>query len=291
MATLNINNIPSPTWGFLGMNGARIERDEGGRDESFAAASAKNETKTENIGIAADGGIVNADISLAADENGELCVFLKAGGSGDIFIKLSANVGEDAVIRLVFEQSRAQDSRLVAQLDADVQARGRFELFSFFPGTRETYVQSNTTLSGDDSRLVSRTFYLGDSGDKLDLNYIASHLGRNTESDITASGALDGSAKKTFRGTIDFRRGSSGSHGVETENVLLLADDIENKTLPVILCEEEDVNGAHGATIGDLSDETLFYFASRGISAADAAMLLKNSVYDSFKRAYGGQHE
>ena len=76
--------------------------------------------------------------------------------------------------------------------------------------------------------------------------------------------------RKFFRGSIDFKRGSSGSKGAETENVLLLGDDVENKTIPLILCAEEDVDGSHGATIGELDEETLFYFAARGIDQETA---------------------
>ena len=64
--------------------------------------------------------------------------------------------------------------------------------------------------------------------------------------------------KKTFRGTIDFRCGSSGSVGDEQEDVLLLGENIVNKTIPLILCEEEDVDGRHGATIGRLPEDMLF---------------------------------
>ena len=78
-------------------------------------------------------------------------------------------------------------------------------------------------------------------------------------------GTLKDEAEKTFRGTIDFKNGSSQSVGAETENVLLLGDNVVNKTIPVILCAEEDVEGSHGATIGELDEETMFYFASRGI--------------------------
>ena len=55
------------------------------------------------------------------------------------------------------------------------------------------------------------------------------------------------------------------STGDELETVLMLGDDVENKTIPLILCAEEDVAGNHGATIGELDEETLFYFESRGI--------------------------
>lgn len=46
--------------------------------------------------------------------------------------------------------------------------------------------------------------------------------------------------------------------------------DVENKTIPLILCAEEDVDGSHGATIGELDEETLFYFAARGIDQETA---------------------
>lgn len=72
-------------------------------------------------------------------------------------------------------------------------------------------------------------------------------------------GALRDGAKKIFRGTIDFKTGASDSVGNELENVLMLGDDVENKTVPVILCSEENVVGNHGATIGELDEDTMFY--------------------------------
>ena len=50
----------------------------------------------------------------------------------------------------------------------------------------------------------------------------------------------------------------------------MLGEDVVNKTVPLILCAEENVVGNHGATIGELDDETLFYFESRGIGREDS---------------------
>ncbi len=80
--------------------------------------------------------------------------------------------------------------------------------------------------------------------------------------------------KRVFRGTIDFKTGSAGSVGSEKETVLMLGDDVVNKTVPLILCAEENVVGNHGATIGELDEDTLFYFESRGISRAQAENIL-----------------
>ena len=104
----------------------------------------------------------------------------------------------------------------------------------------------------------------------LDINFNTVQRGTQTLCGMTFDGVLNDHARKTFRGTIDFRNGSAGSKGEEQENVLLLSNDVENRTMPVILCEEEDVEGSHGATIGQLDEQVLFYMATRGIDAAEA---------------------
>ena len=106
------------------------------------------------------------------------------------------------------------------------------------------------------------------------MNLVVNHFGRHTECEINASGALKNAAQKIFRGTIDFKNGSSGSVGNEKETVLMLGEDAVNKTVPLILCAEENVVGNHGATIGELDDETLFYFESRGIGRDEAEHIL-----------------
>ena len=113
------------------------------------------------------------------------------------------------------------------------------------------------------------------------------HVGRNTRSDIDVSGALSDSAKKVFRGTIDFKNGSAGSTGSEQETVLLLGDDVVNRTVPLILCAEENVEGTHGATIGALDDDTLFYFESRGFDRDAAERLMARAVVERLAHDLG----
>ena len=122
--------------------------------------------------------------------------------------------------------------------------------------------------------------YLGQGGNVLDYNIIVNHTGKNTNCNINASGALKDNATKIFRGTIDFKKGASGSVGAETETVLMLGEDVVNKTVPVILCSEENVSGTHGATIGELDEETLFYFESRGIDKKNAENIMARAAIE-----------
>ena len=122
---------------------------------------------------------------------------------------------------------------------------------------------------------------------KIDINLAVNHWGKKTESEIKANGALMDSAEKVFRGTIDFKNGSSDSVGAENETVLMLGDNVVNKTVPLILCAEENVEGSHGATIGELDSATLFYFESRGIDKEHASDIMARASVERIARLPG----
>ena len=121
------------------------------------------------------------------------------------------------------------------------------------------------------------------------MNLIINHFGKKTNCEIQVDGTLKDAAEKVFRGTIDFKNGASESTGAETENVLLLGDDVINKTIPIILCAEEDVEGSHGATIGELDKETLFYFESRGIDKETAEDIMTRGKFEMLYRHIGDE--
>jgi Fe-S cluster assembly scaffold protein SufB len=125
---------------------------------------------------------------------------------------------------------------------------------------------------------------LGQREQTIDLNLVVNHWGQKTTSEINAAGALKDDARKVFRGTIDFKRGSAGSVGNEQETVLMLGDGVVNKTVPLILCAEENVVGNHGATIGELDEDTLLYFESRGISAEEAENIMARAAIERLAR-------
>lgn len=132
----------------------------------------------------------------------------------------------------------------------------------------------NVTLKGYQSKFNSNLAYICQDKQYLDMNHIVNHYGRKTECNMQVNGTLKGESIKTYRGTIDFKNGCSGSKGNEMEESLVLSPDVVNKSLPNILCDEDDVQGEHGATIGRLSSEILFYMQSRGISAKEAERIM-----------------
>lgn len=98
---------------------------------------------------------------------------------------------------------------------------------------------------------------------------------------MDASGVLLDRAEKVYRGTVDFKEGAKGARGFEKENTLLFGSEIINKSVPLILCHEEEVEGDHGATIGRIDEKLLFYIKSRGISDEAAKQLMTEAYINA----------
>ena len=159
-----------------------------------------------------------------------------------------------------------------------------FDFLQMELGGAQTFAGCCVNQLGQKSRFTGSTGYLCRGTQKLDMNYAAVQRGKKTESDMAVKGVLLDHAEKMFRGTIDFRNGSAGSVGNEQEDTLLLSPDVHNKTIPLILCEEEDVDGRHGATIGRLSEDLLFYLETRGLSEKDAERIMIRGRLDGIAR-------
>lgn len=135
----------------------------------------------------------------------------------------------------------------------------------------------HVNLNGYQSSFDSKVAYLCQNDQILDMNHIVYHYGKKSECNMQVDGTLKDNAQKAYRGTIDLKKGCCGAKGHEMEETLLLSPKAVNKSLPVILCDEEDVEGEHGATIGRLSSDILFYMQSRGISEKEAEVLMSRA--------------
>ncbi len=135
-------------------------------------------------------------------------------------------------------------------------------------------------LVGARARLDLNNRYHATHKETLDINHLVRMRGTSTRAQLTESGVLNEAAKKTLRATIDLVRGAKDAQGNEIETVMILGDDVVNKTMPVILCDEDDVAGNHGATIGSVSPEQLDYLAARGLSRQDAEQLFVRALFE-----------
>ncbi len=162
--------------------------------------------------------------------------------------------------------------------------KGQIDVISLELGSNKSWAGCYMNLVDNDAIFNSNMGYLCREDHNLDINYVSDHRGKKTNALMQFKGVLMDTASKTFRGTIDFKNGSSGSVGDEQEDALLLSPDVINKTMPVILCQEEDVDGRHGATIGQLGEDILFYMQSRGIDEDEAKRIMIKARLESVAR-------
>ena len=271
---IQINKLPVNTWNRLGVNYAEVEWEETAPAKQSITVKSGEAPEPFRLDFSEAG---DSEVSFTAEENSSITVYeLHRSNSA---VKLSFDIGKNASVKLV--QLLNPTEKLRHETFANCSKGGRFQITTIMTGDGNIYSDNRTELEGDSSSINVEVAYLGKNSQTIDYNIAVNHWGKDTHSEINAAGALMDSAKKVFRGTIDFKTGSSDSKGSENETVIMLGDDVVNKTVPLILCSEENVEGSHGATIGELDDDTLFYFESRGIGREEAERIM---AYAALKR-------
>ena len=286
-----INRLPSKTWNWLKVNEAVLDWDNDRTTDLgagfFAAGGEENEPI--RVEIEGKGEYSYKAVNVTAKAGSRVTVYEIFRAGANLAVETRLTVRENATVRLVQVQATQPGSVLYNSVTGECADGGRIELTQVLVGRGDVYCDSGVELNGRQSGLKAEIGYLGRDSQKLDMNLVVNHWGKNTESEIDATGALKDEAKKIFRGTIDFKRGSSDSVGNEKETVLMLGENVVNKTVPLILCAEENVVGNHGATIGEMDDETLFYFESRGIDRETAEDMLARAAVERLAREIGDE--
>ncbi len=272
--------------GGMGYDMDRLMKDSGISVLKLSVAENTEVAETVHLDFTFEDGkeLLNA-VEIHAAKNAKLTVLMdfasesSARGFGAVQTKI--RVEDNAVVRLIQVQRLGAGMRFLDDIGVVTAENGRFEQIQLNVSGGSCYQGSRTDLLGARSSLKTDIGYLLRNQEQLDMNYIANHVGKKTECEINVDGVLRNEARKLFRGTIDLRKGAKGAVGNELENVLLMNDDVVNQTIPVILCDEEDVEGNHGATIGRIDESLLFYLESRGLSHEEVYEMMAEAKLDA----------
>lgn len=196
-------------------------------------------------------------------------------------------VCENASIKLVRVNLLSDSTDHFDDLGFHLENDAKAELVQLELGGKRSYVGVRTELVGRKSEYRSATGYLCKGDSLLDMNFVTNEWGKKVSSNMDASGVLLDNSTKVYRGTIDFKEGAKGASGFEKEDTLLFSPNIINKSVPLILCHEEDVEGDHGATIGRIDEKLLFYIKSRGIDEKAAKQLMTEAYINAVTEQIG----
>lgn len=173
--------------------------------------------------------------------------------------------GHDEVFCLLGAMAvhQAERSRLCSQVVLRGGGLNRFDL--------EVTQQGNDAVSEVDS------LSLGDARNHLEQHVVIVHEGMRGSSNQRYRGLADGRAVALHNGAVTVRANASGADAHQESRTVLLSDDAAAFAKPQLEIDTDEVACSHGATVGSLDEEALFYLRSRGIGEASALSILTAS--------------
>ena len=179
-----------------------------------------------------------------------------------------------ATVNYIILQNFSKESIHLGACLAKLEDEARVNYVIVELGAKESVTNVRTDLQGNQSAANMYTVYMGDRERLIDMNYLMNHYGRETMSNMEVKGVLQDKCNKIFKGTLDFKKGSAKSVGAEEEYAVLLSDKVRNRSVPILLCTEDDVSGQHAASAGKIDENQLFYLMTRGFSETEAKKLI-----------------
>lgn len=225
-----------------------------------------------------------SNLQIEANENTKATVVIKIKSNNDVIaynnFSLNTNIKENANIKVIVLNMLNENSNnfLTIQNELDTNSLLKYYIIDF--GGKNSITNYYSNIKGDFANNDIKTIYLGNNLQRFDINYIAHLRGKKSNVDIEVQGALKDTAKKNFKGTIDFKKGAIKATGNENEACLLLSDKARSISLPMLLCSEEDVTGNHSSSAGKVGTKELFYIMSRGFSLKEAQKLMVNAKFN-----------
>jgi Fe-S cluster assembly protein SufD len=147
-------------------------------------------------------------------------------------------------------------------------------------GSRLTKNFTELDLAGQGSTGRMSGFYFTDGNQHLDHDTQQNHFAPNTTSDLLFKGALKGKSRSVWQGMIYVAPGAQKTDGYQANRNLVLSDQARADSIPGLEILADDVRCTHGATVGKMEAEPLFYLKSRGIPQKDAERLVVEGFFD-----------
>jgi Fe-S cluster assembly protein SufD len=194
-------------------------------------------------------------------------------GSAEIFLGEGAEVGYVAVQKWGRKAWHFADQRALLQKDStlrlfDVTLGGHFS---------KTRVEASLVGPGADAEL--KAIYLASGDQFFDFHTLQDHQVGNTRSDLLFKGALQDVARTVYAGLIKIEKGAARSDAYQANRNLVLSDHAKATSIPMLEIDNNDVRCTHGATVGPIDPQHMFYLRSRGIPEATARRMLVQGFF------------
>lgn len=196
-------------------------------------------------------------------------------GDGTLTTKVTEIVvGANAHVDHYVLQDESLDAFYLATLAVQMARDSRFSTHYFGLGGALARHEVRVRFTGENSEATVNGLYQASGTQHFDNHTVIDHAVPHCNSHELYKGILDGKSRGVFRGKIDVRKDAQKTDAKQTNQTLLLSDHATINTKPQLEIFADDVKCTHGATVGQLDEQQLFYLQSRGIGQAQARALL-----------------
>ncbi|MBI3418182.1 MAG: Fe-S cluster assembly protein SufD [Verrucomicrobia bacterium] len=183
-------------------------------------------------------------------------------------------LGENAHVEHCKFQDESTDAYHIAALHMQLGRSANFISHSIATGAKLSRNNITTILDGEGIECVLNGLYLTRGDQLADHHMVVEHVQPRCNSHEYFNGILDGRSKGVFHGRILVRPDAQKTDAKQTNKNLLLSDDATADTKPQLEIYADDVKCTHGATIGQLNEQSIFYLRARGIGLEKARRML-----------------
>jgi len=181
-------------------------------------------------------------------------------------------------------QGRDMGRRAVTHIFAHLAGEALFKSFTLTADGALTRNEAVITFAGPDAKAHIAGAAMGDGAFHHDDTVFITHAAERCESRQVFKKVLKHGAVGVFQGKILVKKGAQKTDGYQMNQALLLSEDAEMDSKPQLEIYADDVKCSHGATIGALDADSLFYLRSRGVPADQArSMLVQAFLHEAFE--------
>ena len=234
-----------------------------------------------------------AFIQLDKGSRATVVVDLNSGAAGPGLTNLvvEADVGPNAHLDLVLLQREHDEHFHVSSVACRVARDGRFTANTLTAGGALVRNDLDVLLADEGAECDLRGLFIGSGSRLVDNHTSVDHAMPHCTSRELYKGILGGRSKGVFRGHVMVRPDAQKTDATQSNPNLLLGEGAEIDTKPQLEIYADDVKCSHGATVGQLDEDALFYMRSRGIGVDDARILLvhafANEIVDALPEGVG----
>ena len=187
---------------------------------------------------------------------------------------MHVHLGPESRLSHARVQDDAAGSTVIARTDAVLARDAAYRRLDLELGAALSRHELNVALHGEAAQLHANGVLLATGKRHLDTRLGIDHVGRDSRCELTWRGLGAGRSRAAFHGGILIREGADGTSAMLSNKNLLLSEGAEIDTQPVLEIHADEVQAAHGATVGQLDPTAMFYLRSRGVPAGQARALL-----------------